>query len=192
MTNPVALEYVRYVFLDRDGVINEKLPEGLYVRNWRDMHILPGVERAIAALNRSGRKVIVVTNQRGIALGLYTERDLDTIHQKLQKHLEAFGAHIDNFYYCPHDVDQCSCRKPQTGLFTRAFEEFPDASASNSLVVGDSEVDIQAAKALGIASVFIQGDPRTQKAGAHRATEFANLVCRSLRELVDEYFQLKS
>jgi D-glycero-D-manno-heptose 1,7-bisphosphate phosphatase len=103
---------IRYVFLDRDGVINRKSPEGAYIGQWTDFHFLPGAESAIATLNRSSRRVIVVSNQRGIALGYYTAADVQNIHTRLQEHLGAHGATIDAFYYCPHDKEQCDCRKP--------------------------------------------------------------------------------
>jgi D-glycero-D-manno-heptose 1,7-bisphosphate phosphatase len=82
---------IAYVFLDRDGVLNRNLPDGGFVASWEQFEFLPGVEEAVGRLNRSGRKVIVVTNQRGIALGLYTEADLHTLHECLQEHFAAHG-----------------------------------------------------------------------------------------------------
>jgi D-glycero-D-manno-heptose 1,7-bisphosphate phosphatase len=175
---------IRYVFLDRDGVINRKLPEGQYIARWGDFHLLPGVESAIASLNRSGRHVLVVTNQRGVALGLYTSQDVDALHARLQEHLALHGAHIDAFYSCPHDKDECDCRKPKTGLFEQAFRDFPDASSTSSLMIGDSISDIQAARNAGMPSIFVDGDPETQKPGANLAAELANAVTASLSEAV--------
>ena len=86
------------VFLDRDGVLNQKMPEGRYVASWKDFHILPGVPEAIVRLNQAGLRVIVVSNQRGIALGLYTAEDVNEIHSRLQRLLGAHGAHIDAFF----------------------------------------------------------------------------------------------
>jgi D-glycero-D-manno-heptose 1,7-bisphosphate phosphatase len=179
-------ENVRYVFLDRDGVINRKPPEGEYIGHWKDVQLLPGVEAAIAALNGSGRHVLVVSNQRGIALGLYTSADVDALHAQLQEHLGARGAHIDAFYYCPHDKGQCDCRKPGIGMFLQAFADFPEASRANSLVIGDSLPDIEAARNLGVPSILIQGDPSTQKEGADRAAALADRVCASLLEAVKQ------
>ena len=91
--------------------------------------MLPGVEEAIARLNRSGRKVIVVTNQRGIALRtVFGERSARPARSACDEHLAAHGAHLDAIYYCPHDNGQCNCRKPQTGMFEQAFRDFPDAT----------------------------------------------------------------
>jgi D-glycero-D-manno-heptose 1,7-bisphosphate phosphatase len=122
----------QYVFLDRDGGINRKLAESEYVGRWDKFEILPGIETAIAALNRSTRKVIVVTNQRGIALGHYTAADVDSLHRQLQRHLAEHDARIDALYFCPHDKNECNCRKPKTGLFEDAFMDFPGASAATA------------------------------------------------------------
>jgi len=175
---------IRCIFLDRDGVLNRKAPEGEYIGRWSEFHLLPGVEEAIAALNRAGRRAVVVSNQRGIALGRYTAGDVEALHAQLQQHLAAHSAHIDAFYYCPHDLDACDCRKPKTGLFRQAFRDFPDASAENSVVIGDSLSDIQAARNLGTRSIFIEGDPETGKAAATQAAELADAVAASLAEAV--------
>jgi D-glycero-D-manno-heptose 1,7-bisphosphate phosphatase len=175
---------VEFVFLDRDGVINRKAVEGEYIGNWSQFVILPGVEEAIRLLKRAGKTVAVVTNQRGIALGKYTELDLTDIHQRLQKHLETFGAGIDAFYFCPHDRHQCECRKPGTALLEQAFRDFPRAGAANSLLIGDSLSDVQAARKMGMRSVFIEGEPDRRKPGAEKAAELADTVCSSLAEAV--------
>jgi len=177
----------RYVFLDRDGVINRKVPEGKYVAHWSDAAILPGVEDAIAVLNRSGRRVIVVSNQRGVALGYYTPADVEKLQEQLQEHLAAHGARIDRFYYCPHDKDECDCRKPRTGMFEQAFLDFPGASPANSVVIGDSISDIEAAQAMGTPSIFIAGDPATQKEGADRAAVLADARAESLIDAVQKH-----
>jgi D-glycero-D-manno-heptose 1,7-bisphosphate phosphatase len=178
---------VEFVFLDRDGVINKQAPDGQYVWRWCDFHLLVGVESAIAALNRSRKRVIVVTNQRGIALGLYRLKDVDDLHDLLQKHLQAFGAHIDAFYVCPHDQNQCGCRKPRTGLFERAFRDFPTASRNNSLMIGDSPSDIQAARNFGIRSVLIRSDSQSRSQISKVTSSVATAVSNSLIEAVDNY-----
>jgi D-glycero-D-manno-heptose 1,7-bisphosphate phosphatase len=178
---------IRCIFLDRDGVINRKPPEGRYIARWSDLHLLPGAESAIAALNRSCRTVIVVSNQRGIALGRYSAADVEALHARLQLHLAAHQAHIDAFYYCPHDRDECDCRKPKTGLFIRAFLDFPEVSPQNSLLIGDSLSDIQAARNLAMPSIFIAGDPETRKAGASRAAALADAVAASLLDAVQQH-----
>ena len=117
---------VKTIFLDRDGVINQKMPEGQYVRNIMDFRILPGVAEAIARLNRAGTRVIVVSNQRGIALGLYTAEAVESVHQHLQSELRGAEGRIDAFFYCPHDKSSCNCRKPLPGLYERAKERYPE------------------------------------------------------------------
>jgi D-glycero-D-manno-heptose 1,7-bisphosphate phosphatase len=183
----LSLANVRYVFLDRDGVINRKPPEGEYISEWSRFQLLPGVETAIAKLNRSNRRVIVVTNQRGIALGLYTGAHLEALHVRLQRHLAEHGAHIDAFYYCPHDNNQCDCRKPRPGLFQQAFRDFPDASPSSSLLIGDSISDIEWARNLGIPAIFILGPPQTRKSGSAQAVALADAVSSSLADAIDSH-----
>jgi D-glycero-D-manno-heptose 1,7-bisphosphate phosphatase len=173
------------VFLDRDGVLNEKMPEGQYVRSSRDLRVLPGVPEAIARLNRAGMRTIVVTNQRGIALGLYTAADVHAIHAALQAQLETHGGHIDGFFFCPHDKHECNCRKPLGGLFDRAQERFPEVTAESSVMIGDSLSDIEFGRRLGMLTVFIEGDRERRKPGAESASELADLRFNSLPEAVD-------
>jgi D-glycero-D-manno-heptose 1,7-bisphosphate phosphatase len=180
---------VRNVFLDRDGVINQKPPEGHYISKWDDFQILPGVETAIAKLNHSGHKVILVTNQRGIALGLYSEDDLLRLHEKLRNHLALFDAHLDAIYFCPHDKNECGCRKPGPGMFEQAFNDFPTVSSANSVVIGDSISDIEAGIHLGMPTIFIQGNPEHQKPGADKAASLADAVAGSLLEAVNRFLQ---
>ena len=183
----LSLKGVRYVFLDRDGVINRKPPEGEYVSDRSRFQLLPGVEGAIAKLNRADRRVIVVSNQRGIALGLYSDAQVEALHVHLQQYLAQHGAHIDAFYYCPHDNNQCDCRKPKPGLFQQALRDFPDVSPSNSLLIGDSISDIEWARNLGIPSIFILGPAQTRKSGSAQAVALADAVLPSLEDAVDEY-----
>jgi D-glycero-D-manno-heptose 1,7-bisphosphate phosphatase len=186
----IELPDIEYVFLDRDGVLNRQPPDGRFVTCPEELELLPGVEDAVAALNRSGRKVIVVTNQRGIALGLYSHHDLARMHAKLRERLAARGAHLDGIYVCPHDEGQCNCRKPLTGLFEQAFLDFPAARPENSLMAGDSLSDIEAGLRLGMRTVFIADDVETGSAEADRARTLAQLSVVSLPELVRVYLCL--
>ncbi len=178
---------IAHVFLDRDGVLNRQPPAGRYVTCWSELELLPGVEDAIAALNYSKRKVIVVTNQRGIALGLYSQEDLDRVHLHLRKRLAARGAHLDAIYVCPHDEGQCNCRKPLTGLFEQAFQDFPGADPQNSVMVGDSLRDMEAGLRQGMPTVLITGEVETTSPETNRARMLAQLSVTSLPELVHEY-----
>lgn len=173
------------VFLDRDGVINKKMPEGAYVARTADLEILPGVEEAIGRLNQAKLRVIVVSNQRGIALGLYTSEAVRSIHDKLQLALGLRGAHIDGFYFCPHDRGECRCRKPLPGLFEQAQTDFPGIQADESAMIGDSLSDIEFGSRLGMYTVYIRGSFETRKAGAEQARLLADATCDSLSEAVD-------
>jgi D-glycero-D-manno-heptose 1,7-bisphosphate phosphatase len=176
---------MRTVFLDRDGVLNEKMPEGSYVISWSDFHLMPGVAEAIGRLNRTGVRVVVVSNQRGIALGLYAAADVNEIHSTLQKLLAQHGAHVDGFYFCPHNKGQCNCRKPLPGLFEQAVADFPDISAECSVMIGDSFSDIEFGRRLGMITVFIDGAPERRKPGVEATGELADLRFPSLIEAVN-------
>lgn len=176
---------LRTFFLDRDGVINEKMPEGQYVQRVADFFVLPGVPDAIAQLNRTGVRVIVVTNQRGIALGLFTAADVEAIQSEFQSVLRSHGAHVDGFYFCPHDLNACDCRKPLSGMFEQARKEFSDISPETSVMIGDSLGDIEFGSRLGMRTVFIEGDPSRQKPGVEKARELADERCASLAEAVE-------
>jgi D-glycero-D-manno-heptose 1,7-bisphosphate phosphatase len=180
--NPLDL---RTVFLDRDGVINRKMPEGEYVTAWQQFHLLSGVPQAIARLNQAGQRVLVVTNQRGIALGLYTAADVDHIHAQFQQQLATQGAHIDGFYFCPHDKRQCTCRKPLPGLFEQAQSDFPGITPETSLIIGDSLSDIEFGHNLGMRTIFIEGDIEHQKPGAQKAANLAGSKASSLPEAIE-------
>jgi D-glycero-D-manno-heptose 1,7-bisphosphate phosphatase len=173
------------VFLDRDGVLNEKMPEGRYVESWNDFHLLPGVNEAVGRLNRAAFHVVVVSNQRGIALGRYIPADVEAIHSALQDLLKAHGAHVDAFYFCPHDKGQCNCRKPLPGLFEQAKRDFPEITAESSAMIGDSLSDIQFGRNLGMMTVFIEGDPDRRRLGAETAAKLADLRFPSLVDAVN-------
>jgi len=173
------------VFLDRDGILNKKMPEGQYVTRWEEFHVLPGVPEALRRLNEAGMRVIVVSNQRGIALGLYTAADVEAIHADFQRQLNGAGARIDAFFICPHDKGQCNCRKPLPGLFEQAVATFPDITAATSVIIGDSLSDIEFGHRLGMATVFIEGDPQRRRSGAEEAAKMADLRFASLPAAVD-------
>lgn len=142
---------MKAVFLDRDGVLNRKLPEGCYVTTPEEMEMIPGAAQAVRRLNDNGWLVFLVTNQRGIALGKFTEAALDAVHQKLKEELAAVGAHLDGLYICPHEKNSCDCRKPKPGLLFQAKRQFPQIDFSQSVMIGDAESDIEAGKAAGCA-----------------------------------------
>lgn len=141
------------LFLDRDGVINADPAE--FVTRPEELHLLPASAKAIARFNELGVPVLVCSNQSGVAKGLYTLDDLQRISQRLQELLSEYSAHIDAFYYCPHDdADKCDCRKPKPGLLLRAAEEH-GIDLARSVFVGDSWRDIAAGRAAGVRTVLV-------------------------------------
>ncbi len=139
----------RAVFLDRDGVINRKPPEGQYVTRWEDFHFLPGVVESIALLNQAGFSVIVVTNQRCVAKGFITIADIEKMHKLMSDSLARAGAALDGVYYCPHEKEPlCNCRKPAPGMLIEAARAH-EISLINSWMIGDSDIDIEAGKNAG-------------------------------------------
>lgn len=176
------------VFLDRDGVINRKMPEGQYVKSLSQFHLLSGVAEGIVKLKRAGLLVIVVTNQRGIALGLYNTDEVDRIHARLQLDLAAQGAQIDGFFICPHERETCNCRKPSTGLFYQAKLAFPELEPETSVLVGDSLSDMEFGRRLGMTTILIEGDlinADARNPDNDRAAQLADFRYSSLSEAVD-------
>jgi D-glycero-D-manno-heptose 1,7-bisphosphate phosphatase len=175
---------VQLVFLDRDGVINRKPPEGDYVAAREQFEFLPEAPQAIAKLNRAGVKVAVVTNQRGVALGKMSEADLIFIHDHMEHELRAYQAHVDAIFYCPHDGNSCQCRKPSPGLLVQAFGYFRQVQPANAILIGDSLPDIEAGRGAGVRTIVVQGPTTTQKSGFAEAKVRANATARSLSDAV--------
>jgi D-glycero-D-manno-heptose 1,7-bisphosphate phosphatase len=142
-------------FLDRDGVINRKASEGEYITRWEDFQFLPRVAEGIALLNRAGLAVIVVSNQRCVAKGLLSIAELELIHQRMVEQLAASNAFLTGIYYCPHDNHlSCSCRKPAPGMLLQAACEHA-IDLTNSWMVGDSDIDMQAGRTAGCRTLRI-------------------------------------
>ena len=135
------------VFLDRDGVVNRQIV-GDYVRKWEDFEFLPGVFDLFGRL--AGRRVLVVTNQRGVGRGLMSEEDLRDIHERMVAGIEARGGKVDRIYCCTSADPDDPCRKPGTGMFLQAKADWPDIDPRTSVMVGDSDVDRDFAAACGM------------------------------------------
>ena len=147
------------VFVDRDGTICRDVH---YMSSPDQFELLPGVAEGIALLNGLGLKVIVVTNQSGIARGYFTEEDLHRIHQHMIRILSGKGARIDAIYYCPHHPDEgCDCRKPRIGLLLRAAKDF-DLDLKSCFVIGDRALDVQAGKNAGCVTILVPS-PETEE-----------------------------
>jgi histidinol-phosphate phosphatase family protein len=143
----------RTAFLDRDGTINVKASDHEYVTSPAEFHFLPGAEEAIRLLREAGWRVVVVTNQRGIALGRMTAEAVDRIHRVLME-LPVAGV-----YVCPHEKGTCDCRKPSTGLFLQAKRDFPEIDFARSVMIGDAPSDIAAGQALGCRTILVGAPP---------------------------------
>jgi len=148
----------KIVFLDRDGIINKKTPISDYVKRWEEFKFLPGAIGAIKLLNDNGFKVVVITNQAGIAKGRFSLGDLRRIHDNMQKELKKHNAHIDAIYFCPHGYnDGCGCRKPRPGLLLQAGRDL-NFDTKDAILIGDDEKDEEAGKAAGCRTIRIKTD----------------------------------
>jgi D-glycero-D-manno-heptose 1,7-bisphosphate phosphatase len=144
----------RYVLLDRDGVINHDSEDFIkFPEQWLP---IAGSLEAIALLNDQGYKVVVVTNQSGIARGLFDNAMLEKIHEKMQRMVSEKGGKIDAIYFCPHGPDDdCNCRKPKPGLL-ESFAADNKVRLSGIAVIGDSLRDLQAALAVGANPILVK------------------------------------
>lgn len=149
----------KVIFLDRDGTLNEEVN---YLHRKEDLKILDGVPEALRMLKEHGYKLVVVTNQAGVARGYYAEADVEELHRYMNGLLKPLGAEIDAFYYCPHHPEHgigkykavCRCRKPETGMFEMAEQEF-EVDKAASWMIGDKLIDVQAGKNYGVKTVLV-------------------------------------
>jgi len=142
------------VILDRDGVLNRKPHLAEYVRRWQEFEWLPGARTALRLLHHSGYRVVIVSNQAGIARDVMTEADLAAIHRRMTEKVAAAGGKIEAIYYCPHDRDaDCECRKPKPGMLFQAQHDL-NLDLTRTFFVGDDERDGEAADRAGC--LFVQ------------------------------------
>jgi D-glycero-D-manno-heptose 1,7-bisphosphate phosphatase len=148
------------IFLDRDGVVIEDVH---YLASPTQIRLVPGSADAIAALNRAGWPVVVVTNQSGVARGLFTIDGVHAVHQHLSDQLVGYGARIEAYYFCPHHTSgelpayrmDCACRKPKPGMLLQAAAEL-GLDLANSWMIGDRESDLVAGAAAGTRTVLVR------------------------------------
>lgn len=144
---------MRLVILDRDGVINEDSDD--YIKSPEEWIPIPGSLEAIARLCRHEYRVVIVTNQSGIARGLYTMDVMNKIHNRMLEHIHQKGGEIDAILFCPHGPDDhCECRKPKTGMFKELAERLK-INLNGVPSVGDSLRDLQAAQAVNALPVLV-------------------------------------
>ncbi|GAA0525578.1 D-glycero-beta-D-manno-heptose 1,7-bisphosphate 7-phosphatase [Paractinoplanes ferrugineus] len=147
------------VLLDRDGTVNVKAPEGEYVAHPDQLTLLPGAGPAVRRLRAAGIPVFVVTNQRGVARGVMTARDLEAVHERFRLLLRAAGAEVDGIYACVHERGACECRKPLPGLLHRVARDHPHVDLRQSAMVGDAAGDVAAGAAAGCVTVRLAETP---------------------------------
>ena len=148
------------VFLDRDGTIIEEVG---YLDRPERVELYPFSADSIRALNRAGLRIVMVTNQSGVARGFFSEAVVHAVHDHIERLLAEAGAHIDAYYYCPHHPDgkvaeyarACDCRKPARGLVDRAVREL-GTDPGRSFAVGDRWLDVALARAVGAAGVLVR------------------------------------
>jgi D-glycero-D-manno-heptose 1,7-bisphosphate phosphatase len=147
-------------FLDRDGTIIRQVD---LMHEVSQLRLLPGAAAAIRRLNEEDLLVVVVTNQPVVARGVASEREIKLVHEELNRRLQARGAHIDAFYFCPHHPNAtleqyrttCTCRKPEPGMILRAAEEH-GIDLSRSVMIGDTTQDIVAGNRAGVYTILVR------------------------------------
>jgi D-glycero-D-manno-heptose 1,7-bisphosphate phosphatase len=173
----------RFVLLDRDGVINEDRDD--FIKTPDEWQPIPGSLEAIALLNRQGYQVAVITNQSGIARGLFNLDILAKIHDKMRQLVTEHGGRISAVYFCPHAPDRgCHCRKPKPGLLFQCAHDFQIDLAATAMI-GDSYRDLQAATHAGAHPVLV----KTGK-GMQTLAEYPTLNCPQFDNLYDAVRQL--
>lgn len=151
----------RAVFLDRDGVITQDPPH--YVHRLDQLKLIPMSAEAIRLLNENGFKVIVVSNQSGVAKGYYQEKDVEIFNRAMEEELEKRGAYIDAIYYCPHhpkaEIEvyriDCDCRKPKPGMFRKGAKDLK-IDLQKSYTIGDKLSDIEAGRNAGCKTILVK------------------------------------
>jgi D-glycero-D-manno-heptose 1,7-bisphosphate phosphatase len=144
---------MKLVILDRDGTINHDSEH--HVRSVEDWRPIKGSIEAIARLTQAGYRIVVATNQSGIARGYFNTRALFEIHEALQRAASQAGGRVDAFFFCPHAADSaCACRKPQPGMLVEAARRF-NVALEDTYMVGDARRDVEAAVAAGVRPVLV-------------------------------------
>jgi D-glycero-D-manno-heptose 1,7-bisphosphate phosphatase len=153
------------VFLDRDGTINVKAAEGDYITRPEQLELLVGAAEAIRMLNHAGIPVVVVTNQRGVALGRMDESDLRAVHARLHQLLSNDDAWVEAIFYCPHQRGTCACRKPAPLMLRRAGAYLGLTTLRHTVMIGDAPSDVEAGRRAGTRTVLLQPNARVAGAG---------------------------
>ena len=172
-------------FLDRDGVVIRQIS---YLHDPELVELEKNVPQAIRKIHEKGMLAVVLTNQSGVARGMFTEKDVDLCHQRLQELLAQHGEKIDAFYTCCHHPDfsgECSCRKPKPGLFVAAAQEL-DIDTASSFMVGDKFSDLESGRNAGVKQSILLETGYGLKY-IQKALDAGFDVCADLLETVEKY-----
>jgi len=142
------------LFLDRDGVINHEGADS-YINSWQEFVFYEGVKEAFEIFARKFKRIIIVTNQRGVGRGITKESDLRIIHENMELEIIKNNGRIDAVYYCTDIDDESKHRKPSPGMGLQAAKDFPDIDLSKALMVGNRISDMQFGRNLGVYTVYI-------------------------------------
>ena len=173
------------LFLDRDGVINHRLP-GDYVKKWEEFQFYAGAIEAIAIFSQLFQRIVVVTNQKGVGRGLMSHTDLGLIHDKMKSEIARGGGRLDNIYYCP-DLDTVpnNCRKPSPSMAYQAKQDFPEIDFTKSIMVGDAITDLYFGQNLGMKTVLIETYPKQMEKVDTAEDLKVDYRCKSLHEFAE-------
>lgn len=150
----MAYNRIKVAFLDRDGVINKNAAPHEYITAVENFKFNDGVFELLARLANDGYEIIILTNQRGIARGMLTEQRLSEIHTFMRKELEQKQINILDIFYCPHNENECDCRKPKPGLLIQATKKY-DIDLDQSILISDSQKDVDMGKNFGIQNSYL-------------------------------------
>ena len=151
---PPAKASTGLVLLDRDGTLIRDVP---FLRDPAQVELLPGVAPGLARLQQAGLSLAIVSNQQGVGLGYHTTQEFIAVNQRLFRELSMHGIRIHRVYFCPHSLaDQCACRKPESGMITRAMRDF-ETPPERTFLIGDTDADMRAAASAGCRAFLVSG-----------------------------------
>lgn len=167
------------IFLDRDGVINTPPATKRYITRWEEFRFLPGALPALRQLRKTGRKIILISNQAGVERGIFPRARLQEITRKMLTAIRKHGGALHAVYYCTHIPERkCLCRKPRPGLLRKAARRF-SLDLKQSILVGDNATDIETGRAAGCRTVLVLSGVTARK-NVHRLNPKPDFVARDL------------
>jgi len=180
---------MQIIFLDRDGVINKYPGDFEYVKSWEEFHFLPKVKPALKELSNKGFKIFIISNQAGVSKGIYSQESLNQITQNMLKELARNNINITDVYYCIHrQEDNCSCRKPKTGLIDIAVAKIKKEGAridlSKSYLIGDTSRDIETGRAAGLKTILVFSG-KEKPENRNKWLSLPDFTAQNLSEAVD-------